>query len=195
MKHRLRLLVIWVFTLYGTLAFGQVVPEQATQVTPAIVTSASSGTSVQSELDDFAPGLLAAALVFLVFFLVCIGIGIGIALVGISILAGLISFGVLSTSSLFGLRIGPKTTYFSVFWISCLGLFGAAAGLIGLFILNEFHHWFTTQTALYTGTLAGLAGGALTGWLSHRLVYQFITHFKIHLSLLWAAHKHRFGRT
>lgn len=127
--------------------------------------------------DDFAPGLAFFALIAFAFMFIFTGAGIVIAVIALLILFGLIGTGILSASILVGLYNKSFTKGFKTFLVALTTIGGLIISSTGLWLLNKLVvHWFSSQTAIFIGSLVGLTAGWILGTLLF-LIIQKLTAF------------------
>ncbi|MCS3796964.1 hypothetical protein [Niastella sp. OAS944] len=133
--------------------------------------------------DDFAPGLLLFALVF-------IGIIAGAAVFGVAMttiamlgIFAMVSFGIVSASIIAGLYTRSVTKGFKVFFILSSIVVGGLFGCTALYTLNFFTGWYNVDDAILLGSafglVAGLTGGMITLYFLKRLVAWLKTKITI----------------
>lgn len=144
---------------------------------PANTTDPNEGTG------DFSPGLALFALIGIGFVLACVGAGIALTVLGLLIIFGLISFGVLSASVLIGINKKSFALGFKTFLVSTSTICGFLLCGFGFWILNQFLHWWTTQTALTIGAALGLFAGLAFGLISFYVLQRLTTYLKHQLKL------------
>ena len=177
------LLVIIILIFTTTLITRGQVTDSAKQRLAQTDSIANSMNNNQEPEDDFAPGLLLFALVF-------IGIIAGGAVFGITVttiamlgIFAMVSFGIVSTSIIAGLYTRSVTKGFRVFFILCSIVVGGLFGCTALYTLNFFTHWYTVDDAILMGgafgLVAGLTGGMITLYFLKRLVAWLRTKITI----------------
>jgi hypothetical protein len=134
--------------------------------------------------DDFSPGLLFFALIAFTFILASVGCGVMLTVLGLFIVFGLISFGVLSTSIIVGLNKKSFTKGFKTFLVLISTIGGLFFGGIFFGLLNIWLHWWTTKTAIIMGATCGLIGGLLLGLLAYYILQRLTNYFKERLNLI-----------
>ncbi|MCL2700589.1 MAG: hypothetical protein FWE88_02720 [Phycisphaerae bacterium] len=105
-----------------------------------------------------------------VFVLILVMIGSFLALIAAGLLAALMMAGVLSSSAMAGIATRKKSTFF--LWLSVqlgaiLGALVVAAAMVAM--THAFDWPLRLRHAAILGGIAGLIGGAGTGFLCHRL--------------------------
>jgi len=173
------------FMFTGLAAFAQT--NDSTFQSESIIredTSAVSSNSVESdETDDFSPGMLFLTLLGLAFICVCVGAGILLTVLGLLILFGLISFGIVSASVLVGLNRKSFAKGFKAFLVLASTTGGILFFGAGFWLLNKISHWWTTQTAILTGVTFGLLIGLAFGYFAYFVLQKLTTYFKQKLNL------------
>jgi len=108
-----------------------------------------------------------------------IGAGAVLCTVALLIIAGLVSFGVLSASLLAGIYKRSFQTGFKVFMLTGGGVAGLLIGAAGSFVAARVFHMSVSdaEAALYGG-LAGVVGGIIAGWISFFIIKWFVLFVK-----------------
>ena len=185
MKTTFFITTILLFTLINLPAFGQIA-NSAIQITSSVqsdtITEKSNSTEY-AESDDFSPGLLFFALIGFVFILICVGAGIALTILGLLILFGLVSFGILSTSIIVGLNKKSFAKGFKTFIVLTSTVVGPLLFSVGFWLLNKVVHWWTVQTAIITGATLGLMAGLIFGQLVYYILQRLTAYFKQKLNL------------
>jgi hypothetical protein len=165
MKLLLCFLTCWLLISTPTVSFGQIRDTLATAGVPTTttLTAPTSTTYANPPDNDFAPGLLGGAIIGITLLLGIIGAGIALTFLGVLLAAGLISFGLLSVSVLFGLQQRSFAKGFRIFVMSLCTVGGSAVGGVGLFFVSSFMHWWTPKNAFIGGSVGGLLAGFLLG--------------------------------
>ncbi|MBK8415926.1 MAG: hypothetical protein IPL22_16345 [Bacteroidetes bacterium] len=136
-------------------------------------TTASTSPNDSTDLEnDFSPGLFFIAMVGFGFMLLGVGCGIALTFIVVLVLSGLISLGVLSAAVLVGLNKKSYTAGFKTFIILGSLVGGIFLGSAGLWVLNKIMKWWTTETALLSGSLAGLTAELLFGYTSWYFLWR-----------------------
>lgn len=81
------------------------------------------------------------------------------------ILFGLIGLGIFSATVLVGLNKNSLASGFKTFLVSVSMIGGVILSSALCWILNEFQHWWTYQTALAIGAGLGLLGELIFGFI------------------------------
>jgi hypothetical protein len=123
--------------------------------------------------------------VLFLFGIVLLGVGAGIILtvLGLFILFGFVSFGILSTSLIVGLHKKSFEKGFKVFIVLSSTFVGLLLGLVSFWLQNKIQHWWTTPFALVSGAICGLLGGLVFGVLTFYVFKRLSSYFKIKLKL------------
>jgi hypothetical protein len=133
--------------------------------------------------DDFSPGLAFFTLIGVGFIVVCVGVGIALTVLGLLIIFGLISFGILSASVLIGLNRKSLAAGFKTFLVSSSAVCGLLLCGFTFWILNKILHWWATQTALAVGGALGLLAGLAFGLIAFYVLQRVTTYLKSQLKL------------
>lgn len=112
------------------------------------------------------------------FMLVCIGIGVALTLLGVLIIVGLISFGVISTSVLVGLQQKSFLKGFKTFLMLAATIGGVFIGGAGFWLLNKFAHWWSEKFALLSGSVLGFLSGLILGFLVLYVFQKLTAYFR-----------------
>jgi hypothetical protein len=184
MKYCLAIIILILTTTF--IAKAQVT-DSAKQRTAQVDSSvANSVTPVEDIENDFNPGLLMFALVFIG--IIAAGAMFGVIMTAITLLGifAMISFGILSASIIAGIYTRSVTKGFKVFFILYAIVVGGIFGCTALCTLNFFTHWYNADDAILMGSafglVAGLSGGMitlyflqrLTAWLRSKITIQTI---------------------
>jgi len=186
MKQTLFITTILLFILTSLTTFGQTADStiQVTSSVQADTITAKSNSMEYDESDDFSPGLFFFAMIGFVFILVCVGAGIVLTVLGLLIIFGLVSFGILSTSIIVGLNKKSFAKGFKTFIILASTIGGLLFCGVGFWFLNIIVHWWTTQTAIITGATFGLIAGFAFGLSAYYILQRLTTYFKQKLNLM-----------
>jgi hypothetical protein len=178
MKFFLCTLACWRLLSTSTVSFGQSRDTLATAGSPVSTTLASpeSTTYATQPDNDFAPALFGGAVIAVTLVLGIIGAGIALTFLGVLIVAGLVLFGLLSASVLFGLHRRSFAKRFRIFVVSACTVGGSAVGGVGLFVVSSFMHWWTPKASFISGSVSGLLAGFLLGLLVCYFL-QRLTHY------------------
>ena len=182
---------ILIFCFQGFSADAQTV-DSARQVNKQVQTNTSTIEINQSDFegtDDFAPGLLFGVIILLAFTLIFIGVGIALAVLGLLIVFGFVSMGILSTSIIVGLHKKSLAKGFKTFTVLASTFAGILSFSIGFWALNKIFHWATSQIAITTGAISGLLAGILFGLIVFYLLKRLTSFFKSKLSLVQSSQK------
>lgn len=131
---------------------------------------------------------MAALLVVMPIFLsvmagACI-MGAGLVLLLAVIAVGFVTAGIISASMFAGIYTKSVRTGFKTFIVIISTLFGTVTGTLGLYIIVKiFHLNLSTQTAILTGSLGGLGGGILTGFIIYRVIMYTLQYARKKLKL------------
>ena len=128
--------------------------------------SASADADAYEGDDDFSPGLLFFALIGAAFILASVGAGAVLTAFSLLIVFGLISLGVLSASIVVGLNKKSFSKGFKTFIVLGSTVNGIVIAIAAFLILNQLVHWWSTQTALVSGTAVGAIAGLGFGYLA-----------------------------
>lgn len=110
--------------------------------------------------------------------------GACVALVTAVLAAILITTGIISASLLVGIYTKSIKAGFKTLVIISSAIGGAMIGGIGLFLIVKFFHLhITSQTAVVTGSLSGLGGGILTGFIIYRVIVYTLEYARKKLKL------------
>jgi hypothetical protein len=185
MKQTLFITTILLFILTSLTTLGQTADStiQITSSVQADTITAKSNSMEYDESDDFSPGLFFFAMIGFVFILVCVGAGIVLTVLGLLIIFGLVSFGILSTSIIVGLNKKSFAKGFKIFIVMASTIGGLLFCGVGFWLLNKIVHWWTTQTAIITGATSGLIAGFAFGLLAYYILQRLTTYFKQKLNL------------
>lgn len=182
MRH---LTTVVIFFLLGT----KLIVAQNVDSTTAPIATIQSDTSYATIMDpydgtdDFSPGLAFFALIGIGFILVCVGIGIALTVIGLLIIFGLTSFGILSASVLIGLNKKSFALGFKTFLVSTSTIGGLLLCGFGFWILNKVLHWWTSQIAITIGVVLGLLTGLTFGLITFYILKRLTTYLKDQLKL------------
>ena len=113
--------------------------------------------------NDFEPTVAGFAIAFMLFGIICILIGIGLAALAAAIIIGFVSIGILSASVIGGLYKRSFSTAFKILIVSFSTFLSMLGFGIAAVILNMISHWTTLPIALMTGAGIGAAGGVALG--------------------------------
>jgi hypothetical protein len=133
-------------------------------------------------VDDVSPGILFLVLIAIGAILICLGAGIAVTFLCALVLAGLISFGILSTSIVVGLHQKSFTEGFKVFIILTASITSTLFGGFVFWIVNRYFYWFSDTNAFF-GSLIGLIGGLLLGFLAFYIIQQLMSYLKRNFNL------------
>ena len=185
MKQKLFITTFLLFILTSLTTFGQTADStiRITSSVQADTISTKSNSMEYDESDDFSPGLFFFAMIGFVFILVCVGAGIVLTVLGLLIIFGLVSFGILSTSIIVGLNKKSFAKGFKTFIVLASTIGGLLFFGVGFWLLNKIVHWWTTQTAIITGATSGLIAGFAFGLLAYYILQRLTTYFKQKLNL------------
>ncbi|HVA99540.1 MAG TPA: hypothetical protein VNG53_11655 [Bacteroidia bacterium] len=185
MKRTLYLIIILFFSLTSFKTFGQKTDSKVKIITSAqtdtIATEKSS--AAYDESGDFSPGLFFFAMIGLVFLLTCVGTGIVLTVLGLLILFGLVSFGILSTSIIVGLNKKSFAKGFKTFIVLISTIGGLLFCVAVFWLYNKIVHWWTLQTTIIIGSTFGLLAGLAFGLLAFYVLQRLTTYFKQKLNL------------
>jgi hypothetical protein len=124
--------------------------------------------------DDFAPGLLLFALVFIGIIAGAAAFGVAMTTIALLGIFAMVSFGIVSASIIAGLYTRSVTKGFKVFFILSSIVVGGLFGCTVLYTLNFFTQWYNANDAILLGSafglVAGLTGGMITLYFLKRLV-------------------------
>jgi hypothetical protein len=170
MKYLLAIILL-IFTT-PLLTQGQVT--DSAKQRPAQTDSIANSINTNQELaDDFAPGLLLFALVFVSIMAGAAVFGIIMTTIAMLGIFAMVSFGIVSASIIAGLYTRSVTKGFKVFFILWSIVVGGLFGCTTLYTLNFFTHWYNVDDAILLGSafglVAGLTGGMITFYFLQRL--------------------------
>jgi hypothetical protein len=185
MKLIFYIVTILLFLIAAGSAFGQD-SDSSIQIKSSVQTDTITEKSNLTEYDesgDFSPGLFFFAMIGLGFILISTVTGIALTVLGLVIIFGLVSFGILSTSIIVGLNKKSFATGFKTLVV----LTSTFGGLIifsgGFWILNKIAHWWSTQTALITGATCGILTGLTFGLTAYYILRRLTSYFTRQLKL------------
>lgn len=121
------------------------------------------------EDNDFAPGLLIGAMVVIIAFLVCMGIGLAIGIVIILFIATATAIGIISTAALVGFYHKSLKSGFKAFILISAAIAGIPVGIV---LLLSFQYKTGGSTTLYDILIPGGIGGITGGLLGGVLLYK-----------------------
>ncbi len=122
-------------------------------------------------------------IVLFIIFCVAIGIGVTLTFLALSIVFGLVAFGVLSTSIIVGLNKKSFEKGFKTLIILSSTIFGILLSLVLFWFQNKIQHWWSMQTALISGFIFGALSGFLVGKLAVYILKRMTGYFKLKLKL------------
>ncbi len=185
MKQTNFILIFWFSMLTCLTIFGQtsdsIKPFTTAEKANTLMTTHNTADFDQS--DDFSPGMLFFALIGLALILICVGAGIVLTVLGLLAIFGLVSFGVLSTSLIVGLNKKSFAKGFKTFIVLSSTVGGLLICGTGFWLFNKIVHWWTTQTAIFTGATCGLLAGLIFGLLANYILQRLTNYFKTKLNL------------
>jgi hypothetical protein len=134
--------------------------------------------------DDFSPGMAFISLVAFCLILVSVGAGIVLTIAAITVVFGMVTFGIASASLIVGLNKKSFTKGFKTFLVLILSIGGFLVGMILLYISNRiFHLQFSRSNILTIGGLSGLIGGFILGFIAFRIFQKLTELFRRKLNL------------
>ena len=185
MKQTMFIITFWFSMLTCLTIFGQtndfINPSTSVVEEDTLITT--HNTAELDSSDDFSSGLFFFAMIGFIFIMVFVGAGIALTLLGLSIVFGLISFGILSTSIIVGLNKKSFAKGFKTFIILESTIGGLLFCSAGFWLLNRIVHWWTGQTAILTGVTCGLIAGLVFGLLVNYVLQRVTNYFKTKLNL------------
>jgi len=96
----------------------------------------------------------------------------------------LITMGIISASLLVGFYTKSVKAGFKTLVVIASAVGGAVIGGVGLFLIVKFFHLHLSyQSALVTGSLSGLGGGILTGFIIYRVIIYMLQYARKKLGL------------
>ncbi len=170
------LLIISILTFTSSYSYGQIRNDTQAKKIKADTLTQNQTENFNEEIEGDVlngPGIFGLMGIGLMF----LGIGAGIVLTAIEILLiiGLIGIGIIFASVIIGIYYKSVKSAIKTFIFSTTTTAGVFVGSIGIWILNNLVHWFTTETALFIGAVVGL----LIGFLIGLLVYYVFQKLKI----------------
>ncbi len=178
-------LLIFLFSVLET--FGQEPVDSSKQITTSIQRDSltkTTGVYHNNETDDLSLMQLFFVLVFIGVILLGIGVGIVVAVLALLILFGLVSFGIVSTSVIVGLNKKSFEKGFKTFIVLGSTIGGLLVGGTSFWLFNKVVHWWSIQTAILTGSIAGLLGGLGFGFIAFYVLQKLTTYLKLKLNTL-----------
>jgi hypothetical protein len=136
------------------------------------------------ESQDSSPGLLIFALVGLCFMIASVMASIILTVLGLFLLFGFISVGIISTSVLVGLNNKSFSKGFKTFIVLTSSFIGIFICALGFWLLNKVLHWWVWKTAILIGAIFGLLGGLIFGLLTFYILRWLTNYFKTKLNLV-----------
>jgi hypothetical protein len=176
---------IVLYTLLGTEISASAVDSRATyksQQSDSMSLSSDDDVVIEP-VDDASPGMLFLILIAIGAILICLGVGIAVTFLCALVLAGLISFGILSTSIVVGLHQKSFTQGFKVFIVLTASITSTLFGGSVLWIVNRYFYWFSDTNAFFSGSLIGLIGGLLLGFVAFYIIQQLTLYLKKQFNL------------
>lgn len=181
MKYLLAIIIL-IFTT-TLIAQAQGTDSAKRRTTQADTTVANSPAAVDDVENDFAPGLLLFALVFIGIIAGAAAFGVAMTTIALLGIFAMVSFGIVSASIIAGLYTRSVTKGFKVFFILCSIVVGGLFGCTALYTLNIFTDWYSVDDAILMGSafglVAGLTGGMITLYFLKRLVAWLRTKITI----------------
>ncbi len=176
MKNLIVLLPL--FCLFTSMGFGQE-NDSSLVVSENMVSYPNEENSDDyDESQNFSPGLAFFALIGIGFILIGVGAGIALTVIGLLIIFGLISLGILSTSVLIGIYKKSYASGFKVFLLTSTTFAGFLLCGIGFWLMNKFLHWWTAQTAITIGAGIGILTGLVFGLVAFFILRRFALYLK-----------------
>jgi hypothetical protein len=155
------------------------VTDKYTQITDTLgATPQNYSTDLEN---DFSPGLFFIAIFGFGIMFLGVGFGIALAFIVVLVISVLVSIGVLSAAVLIGLNQKSYTAGFKIFVVLGSAVGGIFLGSAGFWVLNKIMKWWTTETALLSGSFAGLIGGLLFGYTCWYVLRRLTGYFKAKL--------------
>jgi len=150
-----------------------------------ILSADTSRALAEQPQDDFSMGIAFFLLIGVVFSLICIGIGIVLAVLVVLFLVGLISMGLISGSVVIGLYKKSFLKGLKAFIRLSVITGGLLTGTAGLWTLNKFTHWWTTKSAIITGAAAGM----LSGYILSVFIFFLFRRVQAYLKVQFGDHR------
>lgn len=156
----------------------EVVSSNDTIINHTSDTIASTPQNDSTDLEnDFSSGLFFIAMLGFGFMLLGVGFGIALTFIVVLVISALVSLGVLSAAVLVGLNKKSYTAGFKTFIVLGSAVGGIFLGSAGFWVLNKITKWWTTETALLSGSLAGLIAGLLFGYTCWYVLRRLTGYF------------------
>lgn len=152
--------------------------------TQASVAPSSSYSATDPNDDDFTAVLIMGMSIFLAVMAGAVIVGAGLTLLLAALIAAFITTGIISASLLAAFYTRSIKAGFKTLIIIIAAILGAIIGMAGLFMaVKIFHLHISNQTALLTGSLGGLGGGILTGFIIYRAIVYTLQYARKKLKL------------
>jgi len=153
-----------------------------TQASVAPISGSSSAANAND--DDFTAFLIMCMSCFLAIMAGAVVVGAGITLLLAMLLTAFVAAGIISTSLLVGIYTKSIKAGFKTLVVILSAIGGVVIGSIGLLLMVKiFHLHLSIQTALFTGSLGGLGGGILTGFIIYRVIMYTLQYARKKLNL------------
>jgi hypothetical protein len=115
--------------------------------------------------------------------IVFVTLGIVLTVIGLLLLFGLISIGILSASIIVGLNKKSFAKGFKTFLVSSSIIGALIICSFSFYVLNKVVHWWTTGTAASIGLIVGLISGITFGLTAFYVIQRLTTYLKAQLKL------------
>jgi hypothetical protein len=184
MKLFLFFLTCWLLAFSPTVTFAQVRDTLTTAEAPV----SSSALTAPAPIENSDGGSYSPIFYVLEFGLLCLlmsfmGAGVIFILTGLVVIMVLIAFGLLSSSLLVGLHKRSLATGINLFIMTLAIVCGLAMGGPGLWLINSYTNWMTSDMALIAGLLCGLLAGVLLGLIACNLLHRFVQYVRMRLNV------------
>jgi hypothetical protein len=184
MKLFLCLLTGWLLAFSSPVSFAQVRDTLTTAEAPV----SSSALTAPAPIESSDGGSYSPIFYVLEFGLLCllmsfVGAGVIFILAGLVVIMALVAFGLLSSSLLVGLHKRSLTTGINLFIMTLAIVCGLAMGGPGLWMINSYTNWLTSDMALISGLFCGLIAGILLGLITCNLLHRFVQYVKLRLNV------------
>ncbi|MBC7450020.1 MAG: hypothetical protein H7259_00870 [Cytophagales bacterium] len=164
--------IVVVFTLFSSAVFGgksdSIGSENTFNSGSVSVSYTTASNEPKDEIEKYPPlVLILTEGIFLIFL---IGFGLAVTIIGMVIMFGLISLGIVSASVFVGLNQRSVTKGFMTFFILLFSVCFLFIGAACIWLLNLFVHWWSVTTAILIGGGLGLVAGIVLGILAYYIV-------------------------
>jgi hypothetical protein len=124
------------------------------------------------------------------FILIWVGIGIVLAVLGLFVVFGLVSAGILSTSIIVALSRRSLADGFKTSILLTVTIISTIGWCIFFLLYNAVVHWWTMPTAALVGSTLGLVTGILFGFSLIFIIRRMAAFFRRKLDLsVWGEQK------